>query len=121
MTAFQLFLLCFLKLGRFSLIFFLIKLAACRTSASCLNSCFLLQVRSLPGGSVGREPARSAGDPGLILGLGRSPGEGNGNHGKFHRQRSLVGYSPWGRKELDMTEHACIHVPVILKCPRVGM
>ena len=24
--------------------------------------------------------------------------------GKFHRQRSLVGYSPWGRKELDTTE-----------------
>jgi len=28
-------------------------------------------------------------------------------HGKFHRQKSLVGYSPWGHKELDMTEHAC--------------
>ena len=25
--------------------------------------------------------------------------------GKFHGQRSLVGYSTWGRKELDMTEH----------------
>ena len=24
--------------------------------------------------------------------------------GKFHGQRSLVGYCPWGRKELDMTE-----------------
>ena len=24
--------------------------------------------------------------------------------GKYHEQRSLVGYSPWGRKELDMTE-----------------
>ena len=24
--------------------------------------------------------------------------------GKFHGQRSLVRYSPWGRKELDMTE-----------------
>ena len=27
--------------------------------------------------------------------------------GKFHGQRSLVGYSPWGCKESDMTEHAC--------------
>ena len=26
--------------------------------------------------------------------------------GKSHRQRSLAGYSPWGRKELDMTKHA---------------
>ena len=25
--------------------------------------------------------------------------------GKFHRQRNLAGYSPMGRKELDMTEH----------------
>ena len=25
--------------------------------------------------------------------------------GKFHGQRSLVGYSPWGCKELDTTEH----------------
>ena len=24
--------------------------------------------------------------------------------GKSHGQRSLAGYSPWGRKELDMTE-----------------
>jgi len=23
---------------------------------------------------------------------------------EFHRQRSLVGYSPWGHKELDITE-----------------
>ena len=29
--------------------------------------------------------------------------------GKFHGQRSLVGYSPWGHKELDMTEHVCTH------------
>ena len=26
--------------------------------------------------------------------------------GKFHRPRSLIGYSTWGCKELDMTEHA---------------
>ena len=24
--------------------------------------------------------------------------------GEFHGQRSLVGHSPWGHKELDMTE-----------------
>ena len=24
--------------------------------------------------------------------------------GKFHRQKSLVGYSPWHHKQLDMTE-----------------
>ena len=26
--------------------------------------------------------------------------------GESHGQRSLVGYSPWGRKELDMTDVA---------------
>ena len=26
--------------------------------------------------------------------------------GNFHGQRSLAGYSPWGRKELDSTEHS---------------
>ena len=32
-----------------------------------------------PGGSDGKESACNAEDPGLIPGLGRSPGEGNGN------------------------------------------
>ena len=28
---------------------------------------------------------------------------------EFHGQRSLVGYSPWGHKESDMTDHhTCI-------------
>ena len=31
---------------------------------------------------------------------------------KFHRWRSLVGYSPWGRKESDMTEQLHIHVHI---------
>ena len=59
--------------------------------------------------------AYNAGDPGSIPGLGRSPGEGNGNPlpaflpGKSHGERSLVGYSPWGRKESDMTERLHFH------------
>ena len=45
-------------------------------------------------------------DEGSIPELGRSPGKGNGNplSGNSHEQRSLAGYSPWGCKELDMTE-----------------
>ena len=64
-----------------------------------------------PGGSDGKESARNAGDLGSIPGLGRSPGEGNGNQlcqysflENPHGQRSLTGYSPWGCKESDMTE-----------------
>ena len=63
------------------------------------------------GSSVGKESACSAGDPGLIPGLGRSPGEENGNPlqypGKSHGQRSLVDCSPWRQsmalQELDTT------------------
>ena len=49
-------------------------------------------------------------ETGLILGLGRSTGGGNSNSspvflpGEFHGQGSLAGYTPQGRKELDMTE-----------------
>ena len=27
--------------------------------------------------------------------------------GESHKQRILVGYSPWGHKESDTTEHTC--------------
>ena len=59
---------------------------------------------------VSNQPA-NAGDVGLILGSVRYTGEGNRNRntlvflpGKLHGQRSLVGYSPWGSKESDMTD-----------------
>ena len=32
--------------------------------------------------------------------------------GKSHGQRSLVGYSSWGHKELDMTARTCTHTHV---------
>ena len=63
-----------------------------------------------PGGSDGKESTCNAGDLGLIPGLGRSPGEANGNPLQYsclenvHGQRSLVGCSPWGCKESDTTE-----------------
>ena len=63
-----------------------------------------------PGGSDGNEFAGNVGDLGSIPGLGRSPGGGHGNPLQYsclenpHGQRSLAGYSPWGRKESDKTE-----------------
>ena len=36
-------------------------------------------MNDFPGGSDGKAAVYNAGDPGLIPGLGRSPGEGNGN------------------------------------------
>ena len=47
----------------------------------------------------------------MIPGLGRDPGEGNGNPLQYsclenlHGQRSLAGYRPRGCEELDPTEH----------------
>ena len=63
-----------------------------------------------PGGSGGKESACNVGDLGLKSGSGRSPGLGHGNPLQYfcletpHEQRSLAGYSPWHRKELDTTE-----------------
>ena len=90
----------------------------------------------------GNESIWQTGDTGSIPGLERSPGEGNGNPfletwvqspgwedllekemvnplqysclEKSHGQRNLVGYSPWGHKELDMTEQLHLHFPVFL-------
>ena len=37
--------------------------------------------------------------------------------GEFHGQRSLAGYSPWGRKELDTTEsHTHTHTQITILC-----
>ena len=77
-----------------------------------------------PGGSAGKESAlrvpqwgRPGFDPwvGKIPGLGRSPGGRHGSPLQYsclenpHGQRSLVGYSPWGHKESNMTEWLSTH------------
>ena len=64
---------------------------------------------------VVRNPPANAGDTrdvGSIPGLRRSPGEVNGNPlqypclKKSHGLGNLEGYSPWGREESDIAEHA---------------
>ena len=69
------------------------------------------------GSVVKKNPPANAGDTGdagLILGLGGSPGKGNGNPLQYSclensmlllAWRSLVGYSACGGKESDSTEH----------------
>ena len=47
-----------------------------RTQLSDLTSLYFM---GFPGGSEGKASAYNAGDPGSTHGLGRSPGEGNGN------------------------------------------
>ena len=66
--------------------------------------------QAFSGGSDSKESACNLGDLGSIPGLGRSPGRGHGNPLQYsclenpHGQRSLVGYSPWGHRDLDTTE-----------------
>ena len=68
-----------------------------------------------PGGSEVKVSACNVGDLGSIPGSGRFPWRRKWQPtpvllpGKFHRQRSLVGYSPWDCKELDMTEQLHFH------------
>ena len=80
---------------------------SCHLSFKC--ACVIIN-RGFPGGSDGKASAYNAEDPGLIPGSGISPGERNGYPFQYSclehsvGQRSLVGYSPWGYKELEMTE-----------------
>ena len=57
--------------------------------------------KGFPDSSVGKESTCNAGDPRLIPGLGRSPGEEEGYPLQFS---GLENSSPWGRKESDTTE-----------------
>ena len=76
------------------------------------------------GGAVVKNPpanARDTRDVGSIPGLGRFPWRRAWQptlvflSGKILEQRSLVGYSPWGCKELDMTEHTHTHNYTVCK------
>ena len=66
-----------------------------------------------PGGASGQESPANAGDirdSCLVSGWRRSPGKGNGDPLQYSclknsmTKRILVGYSPWGLKELHTTE-----------------
>ena len=64
------------------------------------------------GGSAGKESVCNAGDLGLIPGLGRSPGEENGNPRQYSCLENPMDRETWRAivygvaKELDTTEHA---------------
>ena len=49
----------------------------------------------LPGGSVGKESTCSTGDLGSIPGLGRSPGEGNGNPLQYSCLENFMDTGAW--------------------------
>ena len=79
-----------------------------------------------PGGSVGIESAYNAGDAGDVFRKEMCSGRGCVREepwrrawqptpvfflGESHGQRSIMDYSPWGRKEsstIEVTEYACV-------------
>ena len=92
---------------------------SCLWFPTITNNATIITGRELPGASwvaqCWKNPPANVGggrDTGYSIGLRRSPGEGNGNPlqyflpGKFHEQRNLAGYSPWGRKEPDVTKRS---------------
>ena len=65
-----------------------------------------LKIQGFIAGSDGKESACNVGDLGLIPGLGRSPGGGNGNPLRYSYLENSMdrGYSPGDHKESDTTE-----------------
>ena len=55
----------------------------------CFDTCYN------PCSSAGKESACSSGNPGSIPGLGRSPGEGNGNPLQYPCLENLVDREAW--------------------------
>ena len=74
------------------------------------NEYLSFALKLFPGGSDIKVSAYNVEDQGSVPGLGRSPGGEHGNPLQYsclenpHGWRSLVGYSPWGLKELDIIE-----------------
>ena len=64
--------------------------------------------QALPGGALVKNPPTDAGDVGLIPGLGRSPGEGNGNPLQYSSLGNPMDRGAWwatvyGSRELYTT------------------
>ena len=56
---------------------------------------YLLLSYDFPGGSDGKASVYNAGDPGVIPGSGRSPGEGNGNPLQYYCLENPMDRGAW--------------------------
>ena len=83
----------------------------------CIFSVNLIYIPDFPGSTVVKNLPASAGRckrHGFDPGVGKISWRRKWQHtlvflpGKFSGQRSLVGYSPWGHRELDTSEHTRI-------------
>ena len=84
------------------------RLSSSSSSVVLLSITFLYSFSGSPGGLDHKQSARNTGDLGSILGLGR-PWRRKWQptpvffSGESHGHRSLAGYSPWCRKQSDIT------------------
>jgi len=80
---------------------------------SFVSMCILISFfisSGFPCGSAGKESACNVGDLGSIPGLGRCPGQGKGYPLQYSvLENSMDLYSPWGRKESEMTERLALY------------
>ena len=81
-------------------------------------------VKGFPGGSDGKESACNTGDLGSVLGLGRSPGEGNGYPLQYSCLENSMDRGAWqatvhgvakSRTRLSDEAHAHTHTDIV-KC-----
>ena len=85
--------------------------------------CDLFEIIQQGGAVIQNLPAHPvvAGDAGSSPGLGRSPWSSKwqvapvSSPGNSYGQRSLVAYSSWGHKEMDMTERPSMHMHAHIK------
>ena len=91
---------------------------------TCIVCVCVYIYRISSGGSEVKAPASNAGDLGSIPGSGRSPEKEMATHSsilawRIPGQRSLVGYSPQGRKESDTTERLhCVYIYIYMQINR---
>ena len=86
-----------------------------------------LGAKGFTGGSDGKESACNAGDPGLISGLGRSPGEGNGNPLQYTSMENPMDRRAWQAavhgvtksqtRLIDINFHFLIHSTTVKEPP----
>ena len=79
--------------------------ACSKSRVGAINLITFISPMSFPSGSDGKESACSAGDPGSVPGLRRSPGKGNGNPLQYSCLESSMDRGAWrglwGLKETD--------------------
>ena len=83
-----------------------------------LINLFVVIISGFPGGPADKEFACNVGDLGSILGLGGSPGKGNGYSLQDCGLENSMDYSPWGHRvrhnfHIHMSNHEVTHLKYI--------